>query len=163
MRASNLLPYEFSDGPEDSINGMLRKLVTDLRYNRSMVSIEEFRSALVDLRGIERRLQSLDTQIGQPIREYIDDIMNELNEESDIESIIEDELRMATIATVSAVIGMEIEFDQLAYVVGKANQYHWVQLLGYKDERPVDSCLIIAVECFRAICSKYNYIFINLT
>jgi len=163
MRNSRLLSYEFIDGPDDSINGMLRKLVTELRYNRSMVAIEEFKVALLGLRKVEQKLQLLDNQVGQPFRNYIDDIMRELDEESDNESNIEEELRMATISTVTSVIGMDLEFEDLAFVIGKANQYQLIQLLGYKDERPVDSCLIITVEVFRAICNKYNYIFINLT
>ena len=126
-RFMNLLRYEFIDGPDDSINGMIRKLITDLRYNRSM------------------------------------EIMQELNEESENEINIEEDLRRATVATIDSVTGEQIDFNDLSYATGKAEHYHWLRFSGYTDQRPLDSNIIIARETFRAICSKYNYIFIDLS
>src|SRR5687767_9535348 len=88
----DLLHYEFIEGPDASINGMLRKLVTEIRYNRSEVSAEQFKQAIPKLKQIENTLQELDDQLGQPIRNYIQEIMDELDEESDRETKIQDEL-----------------------------------------------------------------------
>lgn len=159
----NLLRYEFIDGPGDSINGMLRQLVKELRYNRSMVTIDEFKQALPDLQKIEQTLQKLDGQIGQPHRNYIDEIMLELSEESDNETYLEEDLRMATKAMVVSVLKQEIDFEDFVFSTGKAEHFYWLRFSGYLDERPLDATLLIAKEVFRSICNKYNYIFIDLS
>jgi len=159
----NLLHYEFVAGPDGSINGMLRRLVTDLRYNRSMVTVDVFKSSLPALREIEQQVQNLDREIGRSHRNYIDEILLELDEESESESNIEEDLRRATIATIDSIIGEEIDFEKLSYSTGKAEHYHWIRFSGYTDQRAIDSGILIARETFRAICNKYNYIFIDLS
>ncbi|NII28235.1 hypothetical protein HB364_24340 [Pseudoflavitalea sp. X16] len=159
----NLLHYEFIDGPDDSINGMLRKLVTDVRYNRSMVSIEEFRATLPSLKKIEQQVQHSDTQIGRPYRNYIEEIMQELEQESENEINIEDDLRRATVATITSILGQQLNFESLSFSIGKAEHYPWLRFSGYLDESPADANIVIAREVFRSICNKYNYIFIDLS
>lgn len=67
----NLLRYEFIDGPDGSINGMLRSLVKELRYNRSQVTIEEYKRAMPHLYTIEATLQRLDAEIRGPKRNIL--------------------------------------------------------------------------------------------
>jgi hypothetical protein len=159
----NLLRYEFISGPDGSINGMLRKLVIDLRYNRSMVTIEEFKQAKPNLQKVEQQLQKLDNQIGQPHRNYIEEIMEELSEESDNETNLDEDLRTATYAMSASFLDQKIDFDDFAFSTGKAEHYHWLRFSGYVDQRPLDANLLIAKEVFRSICNKYNYIFIDLS
>ena len=66
----NLLRYEFIDGPDGSINGMLRSLVEELRYNRSQVTIEEYKRAMPHLYTIEATLQRLDAEIRGPQKKH---------------------------------------------------------------------------------------------
>lgn len=77
----NLLRYEFIEGPDDSINGMLRTLVKGLRYNRSYVTVEEFKKAMPGFHVIETKLQRLDADISSPKRNYVQEIMEELTEQ----------------------------------------------------------------------------------
>lgn len=159
----NLLRYEFTDAPFDSINGMLRTLVTDLRYNSSMVTVDQFKEALPALQRIEKRLQQLDNELGDPHRNYIEEIMQELSEESDHEINLADELKRASVAMASSLFDQEINFEDFSYLTGKAEHYHWLRFTGYIDQRPVDANLLIVREVFRSMCNKYGYIFIDLS
>lgn len=159
----NLLRYEFIDGPDGSINGMLRGLVTALRYNRSHITIEEYHKALPHLYTIEAKLQKLDEQIGQPKRNYIQEIVEELDQEvNDEDSILED-LRHASTAMLRLMFDQPFNFEDLSFITSKADHYHWMQFSGYKDGRPVDARLLVAKEVFRSICNKYNYILLDLS
>ena len=159
----NLLRYEFIEGPDDSINGMIRKLVRDLRYNRSMITAEEFGQALPDLRRVEQRLQQLDREISRDQRNYIEEIMQELDEESDNETNLEEDLNRATNAVLASTLDQPSAFEDFLYVTGKSEHYHWLRFSGYADERPLDVSLLVAREVFRSICNKYHYIFIDLS
>lgn len=159
----NLLHYEFNDGPDDSINGMLRMLVKELRYNRSNVTIEEFTQAIPALKSIESRLQAIDRSVGQPTRHYIDEIMKELDEETETESRLDEDLDKAPEAITNAIFKNGIILEDISYHTGKTEHYYWMQFLGYEDQRPVDVPLLITREIFRAVCYKHNYIFIDLS
>jgi hypothetical protein len=159
----DLLQYEFNTSPDGSINGMLRTLVKELRYNTSQIRIEEFKQRLPALKDIERRLQVLDADIGQPTRNYIEEIMDELNEESDLETKLIDDLNRAPIAITNSILGKDINIDEYQYETGKSEHYHWLKFSGYADQRPVDANLLIVREVFRAITYKHNYVFIDLS
>lgn len=159
----NLLRYEFIEGPDDSFNGMLRTLVKELRYNISYITIDEFKRAMPPLKLIEAKLQKVDSEIKQPTRNYIEEIMEELNQESENETNIVDDLSRASKATVESLFDEEINFDDFSFRIGKAEHYHWLQFTGYTDKRPLDANLLIVREVFRSICNKYQYIFIDLS
>ncbi len=159
----NLLRFEFINGPDDSINGMLRTLVKELRYNRSNVTIDEFKKALPALQAIESRLQKIDAEINQPKRNYINEIMKELDQESDNEVNIIDDLNRATIALAYSLFGNEINFEDFSFKIGKAEYYHWLLFSGYIDQRPVDADILVVREVFRSICNSYQYVFIDLS
>lgn len=159
----DLLHYEFIDGPDDSINGMLRTLVRKLRYYHSEVSIEEFKAAMPSLQKVEMTLQRLDADMNQPRRNYISEILEELEKESEVEMNLPEELKNACAAIVASFLYQSFEFDDLLFTTGKADQYHWLQFSGYLDEKPIDSALVLVKEVFRSICYKYEYIFIDLS
>lgn len=159
----NLLRYEFIDGPDGSINGILRGLVASLRYNRSQVTIEAYRKALPQLYAVEANLQQLDAEIGQPQRSYIQEIIDELDQESNDEDSILEDLRHATTAMMKRIFDRTFNFDELSFMTSKADHYHWVQFSGYADGKPVDANLLVAREVFRSICNRYNYILIDLS
>jgi len=158
-----LLDNEFNDGPDGSISGMLKSLVSQLRLNRSNISAEEFRQRLPALINIEATLQEFDQQIGQPARNYIEEIMAELDLESDDQIQLVKDLERATKAIVLSFRNQEVDFNDFDCVIGKSENYGWVKFGGYVDQRPVDSVLILAKEIARAICYKYNYAFIDLS
>lgn len=159
----NLLRYEFIDGPEGSINDMIKALVKELRYNRSQLTIEKYRQALPALQAIESQLQKFDADIRLPRRNYITEILEELDQESENEVNIVDDLYKAANAVIDSLFGHGINFHDFSYSTGKAEHYHWIQFLGYSDQRPVDADLIIIKEVFRSISNKYQYIFIDLS
>lgn len=158
----DILSYEFIEGPDDSINGMLRRLVKDLRYNRSMVTAEEFKRALPDLRNIEQKLQLLDSQIGNSLKEYINEIMQALDKEFDDGINLKEDLRRATIAVITSLLDKQSGFNDLAFSIRKVEHYNCLIFSGYVDQRPIDSNLLLIREVFRSISYKYDYIFIDL-
>lgn len=157
----NLLRYEFIDGPDDSFNGRLQKLVKDLRYNKSMITIDEFKQAMPNLQRIEQQIQQTDKEIRQAHRNYIDEIMQELDEEMNNEISIKDDLRRASNAILISMLNQQVSFDDWEFIIGKSEHYHWLQFFGYLDKRPIDTNLLLIREVFRSICNKYDYIFIN--
>jgi hypothetical protein len=159
----NLLRYEFIEAPDDSINGMLRTLVTALRYNRSYVPIEDFKRSLPELYQIELKLQQLDARIGKVKRNYIQEIMDALQQEQENEANIAEDLRHAATATIRAFFGRSLNLDELSYSMGRADHYHWLQLSGYSNGKESDGVLVLVKEVFRSVCNTYNYIFIDLT
>ena len=159
----DLLRYEFIEAPEDSMNGMVHTLVKGIRYNREYATLEEFKKMMPTFHLIESRLQQLDADIRLPKRNYVQDIMDELDKEQENETNISDDLKHATIATIKKIFGRDFQYDELQFNTGTADQYHFLQLDGYTDNREVDANLIIVKDVFRAICNKYNYIFIDLS
>lgn len=159
----NLLRYEFAEGPDGSINGMLRHLVKGPRYNRSYVTAEEFRKALPEFYAIESNIQRLDADISRPKRNCIQEIMGELDREQDDEGNIVEDLRHASIALIKAMLNQDLDFEELSFSTARADHYHWLQFGGYTDKRPADSNLLIVREVFRAVCNKYEYILIDLS
>lgn len=159
----NLLHNEFNEGPDGSINGMLRTLVKELRYNRSQITIDEFKQAMPALKQIESTLQRLDIDMHQPKREYINEILDELEQESEDEANLAKDLSGACTAIMATLLNSSFDFDDLLYTTTKAKQYHCLQFSGYIDQRPIDANLIILKEVFRSICYKYNYTFIDLS
>lgn len=158
-----LLHYEFIEGPDGSTEGMIRKLVRDIRFNRSQLSSEEFNASIPGLIVIEQRLQEQDQQSGMPFREYIGEIMQELDEEAENRREIEHILSQATTATVETLMGHSLDMTDFSYSIHKANQFYVLKFNGYADDREVDANLVIATEVFRSICNQYNYIFIDLS
>lgn len=159
----NLLRYEFIDSPDGSINGMLRSLVKDLRYNRSHVTIDEYKKALPHLYTIEATLQRLDAEIRNPKRNYIQEIIEELDREQDDEESILEDLKHATTAMIKKLFDHDFNLDDLSFTSAKADHYHWVLFSGYTNEKAVDLHLLVIKDVFRSICNKYNYIFVDLT
>jgi hypothetical protein len=159
----NLLYNEFNEGPDGSINGMLRTLVKELRYNRSQLTIDEFKQAIPSLKQIESKLQRLDTDMHQPKRDYINEILDELEQESENEASLANDLAGACTAIVTTLLNSSFDFDDLLFTTNKAKQYHWLQFSGYVDQRPIDANLVIVKEVFRSICYRYNYTFIDLS
>jgi hypothetical protein len=159
----SLLRFEFNKSPEGSINGMLRKLVTELRYNRSQVKAEEFHRRMPELRQIEARIQQNDAEIHLPKREYINEIMAELDKESDNEMNLEEDLRGATLSIIASLLNRSFSFEDLIYRTGKSEHYCWLHFSGYGEQKSLDAELILAKEIFRSVCNKYGYVFIDLS
>lgn len=81
---SEKLDLEFFENPEHnstSYNGMVGELIRKVRYYRNDKTVEEFKFAIPDLKKIEQELQIFDTSIGDPKRNYIEEIMKELDKE----------------------------------------------------------------------------------
>lgn len=158
-----MLRFEFMDGPESSFNGMLRTLVKGLRHSRSYVNLEEFKRLMPGFRTIEAELQKIDADVRRPKRNYIQEIMEELEQEQNDEQKIIEDLRSATIATIKTLFGKSFDFDELSFEIGKADNFPYVHLRGYLSEKKADGNLVIVREVFRAISYRYNHIFVDLS
>lgn len=77
----DLLQFEFQNGEPGSYSYNLGQLIKKLRYFRN-VSLDQFQAAAPELKQIEKELQDFDSLLGDPKRFYIDELMEELNNEN---------------------------------------------------------------------------------
>ena len=78
----DLIKYEFYKEEDGAYYHFIGQLVKKVRYYREQVSINEFEAAIPELKAIEKRLQDIDISLGETPRQYLAEIMNELNNES---------------------------------------------------------------------------------
>jgi len=157
----DLLKYEFTDSPPDSYNGYIGTLVSKIRHFRS-VPIDEFKSAMPELKSMEQRIQRMDASIGQPHREYIKEIMEELDIEDVIEEKIIEDVERSMKAIVGALFKKDISLTDISYDYLLYQAVPWVTLKGYADESELDGPLLVIKECFRSACYKHGAVFIDL-
>jgi hypothetical protein len=162
----NLLKYEFDkSSPDGSYNGMLRSLVTKVRYHRNNVSAEYFKAAIPEMLEIETNLQNFDKQIDIPNRNYLQEILDELDAESRIEPGFFEEIETACLALVRDTLeGNLFSLNNYSLIFKKIDNYFVVLFLGYQDgvEQPKGEILIVR-EILRSLSNKYDIIFIDLS
>ena len=163
-----LLSFETIDGQEGSYNDLIKQLVRKTRHYYSEVSGDEFKMAVPELKAMEAKIQHLDRDFGNEKRDYLNDIIEELGEESDAENLLIDELkRTATvliphldaydqhyILTLTFKLNNCVEDDfkstlesKLAQLEDLKFERHWYYSVGY-IEWPEDNFKSLGVEVF---------------
>lgn len=155
-----LLKYEYIDSSKGSFNGILGELVKKVRHYHNNVSVDEFKSVLPILKSIEAQLQMLDKKIGNEKRFYLEEIMSELTEENEIEENLLEEIKEKTIVALELFSKLEFQIDILSYEFKK---HKGVYLIIFNDNGHIgNEELLVIKEVFRAVCYKYNVIFIDI-
>ena len=158
----DLLKYEFMENPEGSYNAFIGDLVKDIRHYRNDVPGEEFKRAMPAMQKLEKKLQQLDAEWGQPKRDYIQEIMDELDIEGSVEEKVMDEIKRAAGSIVNGLFEKDFLMEELDFSFNKIANFSWIIFQGYKArEIEKDAPLIVIKEIFRASCYKYNIIFID--
>ena len=159
----DLLKYEFMDAPENSFNGRLGILVKKVRHYRTNVPIDDFERALPELQNMEFQLQKIDESIGEPKRYYIQEIMNELEEESLVDEKIMEEIELSSKAIIRELYDTDFTIENFSFKLRRSEVTSWIEFYGYKNKKGDDSSLLVIKEVIRASCYKYGIVFIDVS
>ena len=157
----DLLKYEFMKALEGSYNYNVGQLIKKIRYYRQQVAIDEFKVAIPQLKVLEKELQKFDNDIGGERRNYIEEIMEELDKESEIEGKVIDEIERSSRAINATLYDTEFSMHDFAYEFRNNEAISWIEFYGYKIEKQTDGTLLVIKEIFRSVCYKYGIVFID--
>jgi hypothetical protein len=157
----NLLHYEFQDNPEGSYNAMIGNLVKTVRHYRSNVPADEFKNATPHMKEIESALQRLDTSVGEPVRYYLQEIMQELDEEDAIEDNLMSSITIAGQAINNFFNEKIFRLEDYSYDYNNFQAVQWLEFYGYIEKDGDQAELRVIGEIFRSVCNQKNVIFIN--
>lgn len=156
----NLLKYQFINAAEGSFNGLLKELVTKVRFYYENTATDEAKNSIPTLNQIQATLQQLSAEIGDDERNYIEEIIQELEEEQFLEDKVIDEIERSLKAVVSS-YNIEVELSNFSFELKSTDAVFWMEFFGYKARKESDLTLLMVTEVFRAACYKFNIIFIN--
>lgn len=155
----DLLKYEFLDTPEGSYNSKLKELVMLVRDYRSNRPIGEFEKAIPNLRKIEEWLQNADRSMGEyEKRDYIQEIMEELEEEEDVSNNFIEEVERASRTVIKSVLNTEFSIEDVAFNLRNSDAVLWVEYLGCNGDREKK---LIVENVFQSVCYKNGILFVN--
>ena len=157
----DLIKYEFYKEEDGAYYHFIGQLVKKVRYYREQVSINEFEAAIPELKAIEKRLQDIDISLGETPRQYLAEIMNELNNESALEEKVVTEIDRLSKAITLSLFDTSISLANFSYEYRNANAAHWLIFYGYATNKKDDGTLIVIKEVFRSVCYSNGIIFID--
>lgn len=156
----NILYYEFMDATESSNNGLLKKLVTQVRtYCNSPVDrIDELRPPLL---ALAQTLEKIDESMMQEPREYITEIMEALSKEAAVYNDFMDSLPFSCDAVFLALFDKKFNRDEYHFEYNNERGEHFVEFFGYRERKPARVEFQVIREVLRGHCYRYNIIFID--
>jgi len=157
----DLLKYEFTAAPAGSYFNDVGQLVKKIRHYSENVSIDEFKAAIPILKTLERKLQEYDDTLGDKRRDYIDEIMAELEQETETEDKFKEEIERYSKTIVATLLDKEFAMDDFSYDLTNKEAVRWLEFYGYTEEKENDDTLKIVKDIFRSVSSKYDIIFID--
>ena len=155
----DLLKYEFLDSPEGSFNQILGKLVKDVRYYTSQVPLEEFKEAMPYLKHEEAKLQKIDAEILKNKRNYIEEIMEELQQEAEMEEKLFEDFEWTAKSILITFFDKEFNLSDYSYELKKNRGIYWIEFYGNVNIN--DKVLLVVKEVFKSVCYKYGIVFID--
>ncbi|MCU7547786.1 hypothetical protein OCK74_01610 [Chitinophagaceae bacterium LB-8] len=159
----DLLKYEFMKSAQGSINDLIGQLVRGMRHIYYNVTIDQYSASLPELQEIEQILQREDQELGREPRNYLKEILEELEAESKLESKLLEEIERSAKTIVSALYEPDFSLEDFGYDFKKSEATYWLEFYGYKKNKGVDSSLLIVRDVFKSICYKHGIIFIDST
>ena len=159
----DLIKYEFYKEEDGAYYHFIGQLVQRVRYYRENVPVDEFKAAIPELKELESTLQDIDSNLGHETRYYLQEIMEELNAESEVQEKVIDEIERSAKAIVNSIYDTNLAMEDFSYAFRKSESYFWLEFFGYKEGNKFDGALLVIKEVFRAVCYKYNIIFIDIS
>jgi hypothetical protein len=145
--------------PAGSYNDILCNLVKKIRHYHSNVSLDEFKKMLPSLKSIEEQLQRLDSEIGEEKRYYLEEILSELTKENEIEELLFEEIKEKATVVLDFLDESKFQIEAYSYEF-KKHKGMFLMILN-ENENIEHKELRIIKEVFRAVCNKYEVIFID--
>lgn len=159
----DLIKYEFYKEEDGAYYHFIGELVKKVRYYRENVSIDEFKIAIPSLKEMESKLQDIDLNLGHETRNYLQEIMDELNAESEVEEKVLDEIERSAKAIVNSIYDTQLSMKDFSFAFRKSDSFFWLEFFGYKEPNNNEGALLVIKEVFRSVCYKYNIIFIDIS
>ena len=158
-----LLKFEIMKSEPGTIAEVIGTLVRSLRYYAGNETSEELLNEMPNLKKLEAVINEHDERLGLPTKNYIVDIMVELNEEWErLENVIDEMQRQSSVITRS-LYGNDFKFTDFDFEYKNSEAVYWVQFNGYKDGSPADGTQLLIKEVFRSVCSGLGVVFIDQT
>lgn len=154
-----LLKYEFMKVPDDSFEGLLKKLVSGIRYYRDQ-PVEEYQQAMPSLISIETSLNHMQELMDLEKGEFIKEIIKELEAEDVIEENLIEEIQRSLNVFLEE---RATDLDNIQYIFKNKQAVYWVELFGYNTGETLNDDFLIIKEVFRSVCYKHGVIFIDNT
>lgn len=108
-------------------------------------------------------MQEFDDSIGLGKRNYIDEIMEELQQEAEVEEKLMADIVRFSKTIVNTIFHEEFVADEFAFDFRIKEAVKWLEFYGYKNEQVIDEKLNVVKDIFRSVCSMHNIIFIDST
>lgn len=157
-----LLKYEFLDVVKGSINDGIKQLVRRIRFLRSNVSIDEFKAEIPELKKIELGLQNFDKSIGDEKVFYIEQILNELDEETKKFEDIQEEIENNLQAFVMYYTERNINTDEIKYKLVNISSIYTLELNIDSLSKMSESNQRFIRQLITGLCYKYGFIYIEI-
>lgn len=156
-----LLSYETIDGQEGSYNDLIKQLVIKTRHYYSEVPGNEFKMAIPELKAIEAKIHHLDREFGNEPRDYISDILVELEQESESENLLLNELKRTANVLIPAIDGQNLNLNDFAFDFANHKGISIVEFYGYKENKKLDSTAYMFRDILQSLAYRNNVIFID--
>ncbi|MXV50067.1 hypothetical protein GS399_03715 [Pedobacter sp. HMF7647] len=104
-------------------------------------------------------LQKLDKDIGNKERFYIEEILAELEKESEIEEALLEDFEWSAKSILVTLFDKEFHLKDYSYELKKNNGIYWIEFYG--NIKIDDKLLQVVKEVFKTVCYKYGIIFID--
>lgn len=155
-----LLSYETIEGQEGSYNDLIKQLVRKMRVysNTPSDQTEMLKDELISLQA---KIQDLDTQFGREYRDYLSDILDELEKESEIEELLMDELKRTASVLIPELDGSNFNIENFSFDFANHRGINIIEFYGYESEKQLDSKAKIFRDILRSLAYKYEVIFIE--
>lgn len=157
----NILQYELLDAPSGTVNNLLGEMVKQVRHGYLELSIEDFKALLVETKKIEAQLQAIDSEIGRPVRHYIQEIMDELAKQLKCEEELVEHIEWNLHQIIAKHFNMEVEVTTFFFTFYHEYGNSWLLFHGYPKGQEEDKRLSLARDIFRSTCNKFGVLFID--
>ena len=112
---------------------------------------------------MEEQIQEIDLELGEDTRNYIQEIMEELSQESEIEQKLLEEIERSAKSVTLSLYDSDFSMSDFSYEFRNNDAVYWVEFYGYKEKREPDGNLLVIREVFRSVCYKFDLLFIDCT
>jgi hypothetical protein len=158
-----ILKYEFIEAHPTSFNGLLKELVKQVRHCRTNLTIDEFREIIPSLKSLEAEIQQFDATILNEHREYITEIMQALEEESEIQNLFIEDFINSSNAIINSFESYNFDTSDISFFFRKSDSYLWLDFYDYNRNRLTEKMIKIIKQTLKFSCNKYNIIMIDST
>lgn len=155
----DLLKYEFSESGEGSFNYMLSQLISKLRFYTTNVPVEEFRAALPQLKLLEGKLQNFDMELGLEERNYIEEVMNEFQQEAAIKDELMNEIERSSHVIMKDLYNIGFFMKELSIDFVTKSAVYWLEFHNYNTSEKEQ--IGVLKEVVKTICYKLGVVFID--